>query len=174
MAISKKIEESFNAQMVREFYSSYLYLAMAGYFEDTGLKGFANWMRMQAEEERMHSMKFYDYILSRGGKITLGQIEAPPKEWKSTLNAFEETLKHEELVTSHIHKLASLAIEEKDHAAHSFLKFFIDEQVEEEDQVNEILDKLRLVKDSPGGLFMLDADLGKRPLPTSLAGNAGA
>lgn len=174
MAISKKIEKNFNAQMVREFYSSYLYLAMAGYFEDNGLKGFANWMRMQAEEERMHSMKFYDFILSRGGKVQLEQVDAPPNEWKNTLDVFEATLKHEESVTSHIHELASLAMDEKDHAAHSFLKFFIDEQVEEEDHVNEILDKLRLVKDSAGGLFMLDAELGSRPAPADPNAAAGA
>ncbi|MEZ5358407.1 MAG: ferritin [Candidatus Zixiibacteriota bacterium] len=173
MAISKKIEKNFNAQMVREFYSSYLYLAMAGYFEEIGLKGFANWMRMQAEEERMHAMKFYDYILSRGGKVVLGQIDAPSKGWKSPLNAFEETLKHEESVTTHIHELASLSIEEKDHAANSFLKFFIDEQVEEEEGVHDILAKLRLIKDSSSGLFMIDAELAKRPMPAAL-GTAGA
>ena len=162
MGINKKIEKNFNDQMTREFYSSYLYLAMAGYFEATGLKGFANWMRIQAEEERFHSMKFYDYIISRGGRVELDTIAKPPKDWKSPQDAFQETLKHEESVTAHVNDLVNIALEEKDHAAHSFLKFFVDEQVEEEDNVHEILAKLKLVKDSAGGLFMLDAELGKR------------
>ncbi|MEE9443667.1 MAG: ferritin [candidate division Zixibacteria bacterium] len=165
MAIGKKIIENFNAQMQREFYSSYLYLAMAGYFEDMDMKGCAHWMRMQAEEERMHAMKFYDFIASRGGRLELLEIEKPPKEWKSPLDAFEETLKHEESVTTHINNLVDIALEEKDHAAHSFLQFFVDEQVEEEDQVNEILAKIRMVKDSAGGMFMFDSELAKRPMP---------
>ncbi len=166
MAISKKIQDNFNAQMVREFYSSYLYLAMSAYFEEEGMKGFATWMRLQADEERFHTMKFYNYIISRGGRVELGALDQPPKDWKSPMDAFQETLKHEELVTGHVHDLVNLALEEKDHAAHSFLQFFVDEQVEEEEQVHEILGKLKMVKDSPGGLFMLDAELGKRPAPT--------
>lgn len=168
MAISKKIVENFNAQMQREFYSSYLYLAMAGYFEDIDMKGCSHWMRMQAEEERMHAMKFYDFIVSRGGRLEMLEIDKPPKEWKSPLDTFEETLKHEEFVTAHINNLVDIAMEEKDHAAHSFLQFFVDEQVEEEDQVNEILAKVRMLKDSPGGFFMFDSELASRPMPTPI------
>ncbi|MFH1699815.1 MAG: ferritin [Candidatus Zixiibacteriota bacterium] len=168
MAINKKIVKTFNAQMQREFYSSYLYLAMAGYFEDIGMKGCAHWMRMQAEEERMHAMRFYDFIISRGGRLEMLAIEKPPTEWKSVLDAFKETLKHEEFVTSHINNLVDIALEVKDHAAHSFLKFFVDEQVEEEDNVNEILAKMGMVKDSAGGMFMFDSELASRPMPTPI------
>lgn len=172
MAIGKKMEKEFNVQLQRELYSAYLYLAMAAYFETTGLKGFAHWMKTQAQEERNHGDRFYDFIVSRGGMVELEAIEKPPQKWDSPLNAFEETLKHEESVTAFIHDLADLSISEKDHAAHSFLKYFIDEQVEEEDTANDIIAKLKLVKDSAGGLFMLDAELKGRPQP--IAGNTGA
>ena len=175
MAISKKIMDNFNAQINREYFSSYLYLAMAGYFETANLKGFANWMRVQAEEEKLHAMKFYDFILERGGEIELEALEKPPKSWDSPLVAFQEALKHEEFITGHIHNLADISLEEKDHAAHSFLKWFVDEQVEEEDTANEIIGKLKLVGDSGGGLFMLDAELNQRPMVTPTpADSAGA
>lgn len=170
MAITKRIEKEFNAQLQRELYSAYLYLAMAAYFETTGLKGFAHWMKTQAQEERLHADRFFDFIVSRGGVVELEEIEKPPQSWSSYLNAFEETLKHEESVTVFIHDLADISIAEKDHAAHSFLKYFIDEQVEEEDTANDIIAKLKLVKDSAGGLFMLDAELAGRPEPTAING----
>ncbi len=170
MAIKEKIVKEFNAQLQRELYSAYLYLAMAAYFETTGLKGFAHWMKNQAQEERLHADRFYDFIVSRGGVVELEAIEKPPTSWDSYLHAFEETLKHEESVTTFIHDLADISIAEKDHAAHSFLKYFIDEQVEEEDTVNDIIAKLKLVKDSAGGLFMLDTELGGRPEPTAIDG----
>ena len=162
MALSKTMQDALNAQMQREFYSSYLYLAMAGHFENISLSGFANWMNLQADEERMHAMKFYNFIVERGGEIELGQIDKPPRNWDSPLKAFEATLEHEEYITRNIHELVDLSLKEKDHAAHSFLQFFVDEQVEEEDSVNTILGKLRLVEKSGGGMFMLDNELGGR------------
>ena len=168
MGISKNIQDNFNAQLNREYFSSYLYLAMAGYFEAMNLKGFANWMRVQAEEEKLHAMKFYNFILERGGEIELEAIDKPQKSWDSPLAAFEDALKHEEFITGHIHNLADISLTEKDHAAHSFLKWFVDEQVEEEDSANEIIGKLKLVGSSGSGLFMLDAELGQRPMISSI------
>jgi ferritin len=160
--LSKKMDKALNDQIKWELYSSYLYLSMAAYFADLGLGGFAHWMRMQAQEEEFHAMKFYDYVLERGGRVVLQGIDAPPSEWKSPLDAFEETLKHEEHVTSLINDLVDLAIKEKDHATNIFLQWFVTEQVEEEDSVNEVLSKLKLVGDGGEGLFMLDKELSAR------------
>ena len=160
--IGKKMEKALNGQINAELYSSYLYLSMATYFNSIDLPGFANWMRIQHQEEEFHGLKFFDYIQERGGRVTLQTIEAPPTEWSSPLNAFEETLKHEQKVTGLINDLVFLAREERDNAAEIFLQWFVTEQVEEEDNVNTILAQLRLIKDKPQGLFMLDKDLGQR------------
>lgn len=166
MATGKKIEKAFNDQMNREFYSFYLYLAMAGYFEATNLKGFANWMRIQAEEERMHAMRFYDFIASRGWVISLGQIDRPGQVWKSPLDVFSKALEHEQFITANINDLVDRSLISKDHAAHSFLKFFVDEQVEEEEAAQNIVAKLKLIGKSASGMFMLDNELGQRVLTT--------
>ena len=160
--ISNKMQKSINDQINFEYSSSYLYLAMAGYFETINLKGFANWMRVQAQEELVHSMKFYNFLVDRRGKIELGAIAKPGVEWKSPLDAFEAALGHEEKVTARINNLADLAITEKDHATHSFLKWFVDEQVEEESQVNEILSKMKLGKDSIQAIMMIDHEMAQR------------
>jgi ferritin len=160
--IDKKMEKALNGQLNAEYYSSYLYLSMAAYFESIDLPGFANWMRVQEQEEKFHALKFYDYLIERGGRVTLQAIDAPPTEWSSPMNAFEETLKHEQIVTGLINDLVFLAREERDNAAEIFLQWFVTEQVEEENSVSTILAKLRLIKDKPQGLFMLDKDLGQR------------
>jgi ferritin len=160
--IDKKMEKALNGQLNAEYYSSYLYLSMAAYFESIDLPGFANWMRVQEQEEKFHALKFYDYLIERGGRVTLQAIDAPPTEWSSPMNAFEETLKHEQKVTGLINDLVFLAREERDNAAEIFLQWFVTEQVEEENSVSTILAKLRLIKDKPQGLFMLDKDLGQR------------
>ena len=160
--IGKKMEKALNGQLNAEYYSSYLYLSMAAYFESIDLPGFANWMRIQVQEEEFHALKFYDYIIERDGRVTLEAIEAPPTEWSSPLNAFEETLKHEQKVTGLINDLVYLAREERDNASEIFLQWFVSEQVEEEDSVNTILGQLKLIKSSPEALFMLDKDLGQR------------
>ena len=162
MAMNDGLQKAFNDQLNREFFSSYLYLAMAGYFESIDLKGFANWMRVQVDEERFHAMKFYDYIVNRNGVIVLGQIDRPDQSWDSPLKAFLKTLEHEEFITRNINELADLSLSQKDHAAHSFLKFFVDEQVEEESNVHDIIGKLKLIGDSASGLFMLDNELAQR------------
>ncbi len=160
--LKKEMEKALNGQLNAELYSSYLYLSMASYFESISMVGFANWMKVQAQEEMAHGMKFYDYIIERGGRVLLSPIEGPQTEWSSPMDVFEHVYKHEQKVTSLIHALVELAMKEKDHATNSFLKWFIDEQVEEESSADAIVQKLKLAENSPGGLFMLDNELGKR------------
>ncbi|WP_457570628.1 ferritin [Desulfovulcanus sp.] len=160
--LSKTMEKALNDQVNAEFYSSYLYLSMSAYFQGLNLSGFASWMKAQAQEELFHAMKFYNYIHERGGKVVLQAIEAPPTEWDSPLAAFEAALAHEQKVTHLINDLVNLAIEEKDHATNNFLQWFVSEQVEEEDSVGEVVNKIKLIGQASGGLFMLDRDLGQR------------
>jgi ferritin len=160
--LKKKILKSLNEQINAEMFSSYLYLSMEAYFQSISLKGFAAWMRVQAQEEMMHGMKFYDFVNERGGKVTLEAIAKPETTWATPLAAFEAVLKHEEHVTSLINNLVDLAISEKDHASNNFLQWFVAEQVEEEASANEVVEKLKLIQDNPSGLFMVDAELGKR------------
>lgn len=160
--ISKTIETALNRQVNRELYSAYLYLSMSGYFETAGLKGFAKWMRLQAKEEQVHAMKIYDYIIARGGKVTLEDIEAPKNKWASAGKVFEDTYAHEQKVTGMINALVDLAMKEKDHATFEMLQWFVKEQVEEEEHASEILNKIKSMGDIPGHLFRLDQDLGKR------------
>ena len=160
--LGKKIEEALNKQINAELYSSYLYLSMQAYFASENLGGFANWMGAQMQEELLHALKIFDFVNERKGRVLMKAIEQPPSEWKSPLNVFEDTLKHEQKVTNMINKLSDLAISEKDHATASFLKWFVDEQVEEEASADKILQQLQMIKESAGGLFMLDKELGKR------------
>jgi ferritin len=160
--IHKKITDAFNGQINAETYSAYLYWSMAAWFESINLAGFANWMKVQAQEEMTHAIKFYDYILARGGKVVLKQIETPPAEWKSPLDVFEASYKHEQKVTGLINNLANLATKENDHAAQVFLQWFITEQIEEEKNAFEIIQKLKLADGAAGAMFMLDKDLAAR------------
>ncbi|CCU79470.1 Ferritin, Dps family protein [Halanaerobium saccharolyticum subsp. saccharolyticum DSM 6643] len=160
--IKEKVEKALNEQVNAELYSAYLYQSMAAYFEDKSLSGFARWMDLQAKEEMAHARKIYDYVNERGGRIILAGIDKPKSEWESNLDVFEDSLAHEEKITAMINDLVSLAAEEKDYATHSFLQWFVDEQVEEEDTVGEIVDKLKLVGDSAQGLFMMDDKLAAR------------
>jgi len=146
----------------REYYSAYLYLAMSAYFESATMKGFAKWMRMQAKEEQVHGDKFLDYLIARGGKVTLGAIEAPKAKWASAGKVFEEVYAHEQKVTGMINALVELAIKEKDHASFEMLQWFVKEQVEEEEHASEILAQIKTVGDVPGHLFYLDYHLAKR------------
>ena len=158
---SAKMNKALNAQLNFEYYSAYVYLAMAAHADDKGLKGISNWFTAQYEEEMMHATKFLKYIMDRG-VVELETIEKPRKEYKDVLEMFEITLEHEEEVTAKINELATLAIDEKDHATNSFLQWFINEQVEEEATVKEILDKLKLAGTTGPGLFMVNNELGAR------------
>ena len=160
--LNAKVEKAINEQIVAETYSAYLYLSMAAYFESRGLKGMGSWMKNQAQEELTHAVKFFNYVNERGGRVILGAIEAPPSEWQSPLAAFENALAHEGKVTGLINGLVDLAIAEKDHASNSFLRWYVDEQVEEEATAGEIVDQLRLIGEDGQGLLMLDRELGAR------------
>jgi ferritin len=167
MKLSEKMAEAINKQINEELYSAYLYLAMAAYLEDQKLKGSAKWMEIQYQEEIGHAMKFYAYMNERGARVVLKAIKEPQKEWNSVLEVFEDAYKHEQYITSLINNLADLAIEEKDHATLALLQWFINEQVEEEANTSEIVDKINFVKNSPNGLYMLDRELGQRPASTT-------
>jgi ferritin len=160
--MEKKIEKAFNSHLNAEFYSSYLYLSMANYFAANNLEGMTTWMRIQVDEERLHAMKFIDFINNRAGRVVLEQIDKPKTEWTSALEAFEEALDHERLITKKINELLDLAIKENDHAAASFLQWFINEQVEVEAAAQAIVAKLGLIKDNSMGLLMIDQQLGQR------------
>lgn len=160
--IKEKIEEALNEQINEEFYSAYLYLSAAAYFDEQGLDGFENWMRLQAQEEVDHAMRFFDYIEERGGRVELENIEKPKIDWGSPLEAFEDALEHEQHITKKINELADLAEEENDRATMNMLQWFIDEQVEEEDSTEEVVQKLKMIDDSPSALMMMDSKLGER------------
>ncbi|MBD3331096.1 ferritin [Candidatus Peregrinibacteria bacterium] len=167
--MNKKIEQAVNNQINAEIYSAYLYLAMAAYLEDLSLTGFSNWMKVQYQEEMAHAMKFYDFVYERGGKVKMQAIDEPQNDYKSVLEVFEKTLEHEKQVTASINSLYELAVKEKDYALESFLKWFIDEQVEEEASAQELIDKLKLAGQEGPGLFMLDKDLNARQFVSSQA-----
>jgi ferritin len=163
--LSDKMQDALNGQLNAELYSSYLYLSMNAYFKSVNLDGFANWMYFQAQEELTHSMKFYDFINQRGGKVKLLQVEAPATEWDSPLAVFEATLEHEQKVTGLINELVEMALAEHDHATNIFLQWFVSEQVEEEESVTGVLEQLKLMGEAKGGLFMIDRELAKRSAP---------
>lgn len=160
--ISVKMQEAMNNQIQAELYSAYLYLAMAADSEEKNLKGFANWLRVQYQEETMHALKLQQYLLERGGKVVLQAIQAPPSEFGAPLNVFEQVLAHEQHITALIHKLYETAVAEKDYAAQIFLQWFIEEQVEEEGNATEILEKLKMVGERSGAVLYLDKELKKR------------
>lgn len=160
--MQKKIEEAFNEQLNAEFYSSYLYLSMANYFSAKNLDGMANWMVIQAEEERNHAMKFVRYINDRDGRVILEQIEKPKTDWDSPLEAFRDALEHEQLISKKIFALVDLAIKENEHPANTFLQWFVSEQVEEEATVSAIVGRLELAGRDGMGLLLMDQELGQR------------
>ena len=160
--LDRKMEKALNDQIVAEMYSAYLYLSMGAYFESAGLGGFANWMRIQFQEEQFHALKMFNYVSERGGNVRLGAIDSPPNEWDSALAVFENTLEHERMVTGRINKLVDLALELSDHATDNFLRWFVTEQVEEEDSADSIRHQLELIGDNGQGILMLDRELGAR------------
>jgi ferritin len=160
--LSKKIENAINKQINAELWSAYLYLSMSAYFESINLGGFANWMKVQAQEEVGHGMKFYHHVIERRGRVIVAAIPAPPVNWKSPLNAFEDAFKHEQKVTGMINDIATMAASEKDYATTDRLQWFIDEQVEEELSTDTIVQKLKMIGTNTGGLYMLDRELSQR------------
>jgi ferritin len=172
--MDKKMQDALNKQLNAEIYSAYLYLSMSAYFHSINLDGFANWMRVQWQEELAHGLKFYDYVNERGGRVILEPVESPPSEWGSPLAVFENVYQHEQKVTGMINKLVDLAVETKDHATNNFLQWFVAEQVEEEASADEVLQKLKLVGDDASGLFMIDRELAQRVfVPPTAAAKGG-
>jgi len=167
----EKMEAALNKQVNEELFSYYLYQSMSAWFEEKGLKGFAVWMANQAKEEMFHAMRIYDYIHERGGKVELEAIAKPKKNWTGALNIFEEALAHENHITACINDLVTLARSKKDYATEAMLQWFVTEQVEEESNVTEWVDKLTMAKDAAGAMFMLDREAGQRTFapPTAAA-----
>ena len=160
--LSKKLEAALNEQINAEFWSAYLYLSMSADFAAKGQPGFANWMHIQFKEEQDHAMKLFNYTIARGGHPELKPIAEVNTQWASPLAAFEDTLAHEQEVTALINELYALATEEKDYTTQSMLKWFVDEQVEEEATAQGIIDALRMIKDNGFGIYTLDKELSAR------------
>ncbi len=171
--LNPKMQEALNEQINAELFSSYLYLSMSAYFESQSMPGMANWMRVQAQEELTHAMKFYAFVNERDGRVKLGPVEGPRTEWSSPLEVFEEAYKHELKISGLINRLVKLAIEESDFATHSFLQWFVNEQVEEEAAARLVIDRLRLVGDNGAAMYMLDNELAQRT-PAPAGGEATA
>jgi len=165
--LRKKVEDICNRQIEREGYSSFLYLAMASWAETNGLSGVAQWLYAQAEEEKLHMLKFIKYINERGGKAIVPALKKPPEDFKSAEDMFKEVLKHEQFVTASINEIAAVTFAEKDFNTHNFLQWFVMEQVEEEKSAQAIIDKLKL--GGKNNLYQFDRDIMSLRIP---AGNA--
>lgn len=170
--ISNKIQEAINKQINAEFWSAYLYLAMSQYFESEGLPGFANWFKIQFQEEQAHAEIFMNYLNSRGGRVVLEPIAEVPESWESPLAAYQHTLTHEEKVTSMINDIYHLAVAEKDYATCNKLDWFVAEQVEEEETARGLIDQLKMIGNNGLALYTLNQELGSRTytVPAPLAG----
>ncbi|VYT67987.1 ferritin [Clostridium tertium] len=160
--LSKQLLKGLNDQINFEFYSSYTYLAMAGYCESIDLNGFANFFRVQAKEELDHAMKLYDYVYQKNGTVILEQVNKPNGDYDGIIDVFEKGYEHEQLVTRKIYELTDIAYEEREHSTISLLKWFIDEQVEEENNFNSLVKRVRRIQDNPAGLYLMDDELATR------------
>lgn len=160
--MNEKMANALNEQMNFEIYSAYIYLAMSSYLRTLNLNGFAHWMEVQMQEELDHARRFYTFIHDRGGEVEFTEIPKPQKAWESVEDVFKHALEHEQLVTSKINNLVEMANQEKDFATNAHLQWFVNEQVEEEAQTNEILAQVRFSKNSPNAILLLDKDLAQR------------
>lgn len=160
--MNAKVENALNEQIHAEFYSFYLYLSIAAYFATTHLDGFANWMRVQANEELGHAMKLFDYVNERGGEVRLAALDAPPRQWESPSAAIAAALEHERYISGRIHSLVDLARSESDHATTVVLHWYVEEQIEEEATADTLLNQVKMVEGSPHGLLMIDRELAQR------------
>jgi ferritin len=162
MFISKKMQDAINEQINAELFSAYLYLSMSAYFKGLNLDGFATWLRVQFEEEQGHALKFYEFVLERGGEVELKPIAKPASSWDSPMAVFTQVLEHEQHVTDLIYKLYGVAVEEKDYASQGLLQWYITEQVEEESNASQIVDSLKRIAAHETAVLQLDHQLGKR------------
>ncbi len=168
--LSNEMETAINKQINAEFWSAYLYLSMSAHFAHEGLPGFANWFRVQFQEEQDHAMKFMNYLIAKGNKVELTPIEKVDTSWESLLKAFQDTLDHERVVTSLINNLVSIARSENDYATENMLQWFVNEQVEEEETAQGMIDSLKLIGSNGFGIYTMDKELAKRsytPLNTA-------
>ncbi len=170
--LSPTMQDAFNDQIRNEFFSAYVYLSMAAWFDDRNLPGMALWMRVQAREESLHAMKIFEHLLDRNARVKLRAISQPPVDFASPLDVFEQALKHEMAVTASIHNIYAQAVQEKDFASSVFLDWFVKEQVEEERQGALAVERLKMVGDDRPGLLMLDREMGQRQ-PGGEAGTGG-
>ncbi|WP_372714623.1 ferritin [Ilyobacter sp.] len=157
--MNKRVEDALNEQVNKEFYSAYLYLSMNAYFSEKNLNGFANFMRVQYQEEISHGMKIFDYIMERGGRAKLRPIDEVKLEWKDVIEVFEETCDHEKFITDSINSIVDISYEERDHATTNMLQWFVKEQVEEEATAQGLLEQLKMIEGKGAGLFMIDREL---------------
>jgi len=160
--LSKKMTDALNKQINKEMYSAYLYLAMSAYSDFKGLKGFSNWFYVQYQEEMEHAMRIYHYVQEQGAQVKLAAVEQPPTDFGTSMDMFEATLKHEQFITKSINELVDMAVAEKDHATQIMLQWFVTEQIEEESNDHEIIDKLKLIGKEGNDLFMIDKELAAR------------
>lgn len=173
--INEEVANVLIDQVNKELYSAYLYLSMSAYFSDLGLLGFANWMRVQNQEEQAHGMLIYDYLINRGARVTLKAINEPPNDWRTPLAVMEDVLNHEIYVTGLINDIVTVAESVKDRATISYMTWFVDEQVEEEANAQEIISKLKMIGDDKSALYLLDKDLAARIfVPPVIKPSAGA
>ncbi len=170
--LKESVLNKLNEQIALEGYSAYLYYAMVGYFETINLKGFSNWMLIQAQEEITHMHRIFTYVYDRGASVTLQQVDQPPAKWESPVACIAETLEHEQMISEKINGCVSLALEENDHSTNAMLQWFVSEQVEEEANADDLLQKLMMVGDNASGLFLLDTELAKRTFVSDLEGSA--
>ncbi|HFU74453.1 MAG TPA: ferritin [Helicobacteraceae bacterium] len=163
--ISKKMAKLLSTQLNQEFYSAYLYLSISAYCTHIDFNGAAKWFKLQYEEEHMHATKIYNYLTEQSVHITLDQINKPPKKFGTILEVFQKSLEHEKIMTHSLNNLSDKALKDKDHATYNLLQWFVNEQVEEESSIEEIISKIKLVKDSGYGLLMIDNELAQRTTP---------
>lgn len=156
------LEQALNDQIKEELFSSYIYMSMESYAESINLPGFANWFYIQSKEEMDHANGIHKFLIDRGSKVEYQAIPKPPVDFKSALHLFEETLTHEKYISEKVNKLYELSMKEKDYALESFLRWYIDEQVEEEAQAKEIIEKIKLAGEEGQALYLIDRELAKR------------
>ncbi len=169
--ITKKMAKSLNEQLNHEFYSAYLYLSMSAYCSKMDFNGAASWFLLQYHEEQDHATRIYNYLIEQDATISLKRIDKPEKKFGTILETFQQSLEHEQMMTTRLNELSDKALKEKDHATYNLLQWFVNEQVEEEASVSEIIAKIKLVKNDGYGLLMIDNELGKRNSATSGATN---
>lgn len=162
--ISERMQTLINEQYHREVYSAHMYFSICSYFLDQDLDGFANFFKVQAEEELEHAMRQFDYLHQVDGKITFGAIDAPKNEFESTMDAFQQAMEHEQYITRHIHAIVKASLEEGDFATHHFFQWFVEEQVEEEALMRTLIAKIRLIGANESALYLLNEELMRRKM----------